>query len=111
MKINMMIGGVETLFPETDVRYFKKENEVVIYFLKLKKEELIKIEKNIKDAKLIIEGNYIMLLLKDFQYACNLKKSPKLMELYLNGSGVGFAFENENGILLDIATPTFHNAV
>ena len=52
-----------------------------------------------------------MLLLKDFQYACNLKKSPKLMELYLKGSGVGFAFENESGILLDIATPTFHNAV
>ena len=32
MKINMMIGGVETLFPETDVRYNKKENEVVIYY-------------------------------------------------------------------------------
>ena len=25
MKFNMMIGGIETLFPETDVRYFKED--------------------------------------------------------------------------------------
>ena len=37
MKFNMMIGGVETLFPDAEIRYSKKTNEVVICFLKIKK--------------------------------------------------------------------------
>ena len=45
MKFNMMIGGVETLFPEAEVRYDKKENEVIIFFLGLKKDHIIKTEK------------------------------------------------------------------
>jgi len=108
MKFKMMIGGIETIFPEAEVRYFRKDNEIVIYFLKLNKEYLHKIEKNIMSSKLIMEGNYLILLLKDFQYAYDLNESPKLMDLYMGGSGLGFAFEDENGKLLDIKTPTFH---
>lgn len=37
MKFNMMIGGVETLFPETDVRFFKEQNEIIIFFINIKK--------------------------------------------------------------------------
>ena len=72
MKFNMMIGGVETLFPETEVRYDKKENEVIIFFLKIKKDDLIRTEKYIKKANLRIEENYLVLKLKDFQYAYDL---------------------------------------
>ena len=111
MKFNMMIGGVETLFPDAEIRYSKKTNEVVICFLKIKKEDLIRTEKNIKKAHLRIENDYIILKLKDFQYAYDLNQYPQLMDLYMNGSGLGFAFEGEDGNILDIATPVYHNAI
>ena len=111
MKFNMMIGGVETLFPETEVRYDKKENEVIIFFLKIKKDDLIRTEKYIKKANLRIEENYLVLKLKDFQYAYDLNECPQLMDLYMNGASLGFAFEDENGNMLDIATPRYSNEI
>ena len=111
MKFNMMIGGVETLFPETEVRYDKKENEVIIFFLKIKKDDLIRTEKYIKKANLRIEENYLVLKLKDFQYAYDLNKNTKLMQLYINGAILGFAFEDEVGKLLEIETPRYSYAI
>lgn len=109
MKFNMMIGGVETIFPEADVRYFKEDKEIVIYFLKTDNKNAQRISKNINKTKLKLEGNYLVLIFKDFQYAYNLEQSPKLIELYASGNSIGFAFEDENGKILDIATPTFSN--
>ena len=111
MKFNMMIGGIETFFPETDVRYFKEDNEIIIYFLNIKKDKLKHIENNIKNSTLKIEGNYLILLLNDIQYAHDLNNSPKLMQTYLSGADLGFAFEDENGNILDIATPRYSNAI
>ncbi len=34
MKFNMMIGGVETLFPESNICHLKEDSEIVVYFLK-----------------------------------------------------------------------------
>ncbi len=111
MKFNMMIGGVETLFPKVDVRYFKEKNKIVIYFLKIKQEDIQRIEKNIREAKLRLEGNFLVLIFKDFQYAYDLNESPNLIDLYTTGIRLGFAFEDENGKMLDIATPTFSNEI
>lgn len=108
MKFKMMIGGIETLLPKADARYFKNDNEIVIYFLQINKDDLQRTKKNIGDAKLRLEGSFLVLLLKDFQYAYDLNQSPTLMDLYMGGTGLGFAFEDENGTLLDIKTPTFH---
>ena len=52
MKFNMIIGGVETFFPETDVCYFEEKNKMVIYFLKTKQENIEKIIKNIKHKEI-----------------------------------------------------------
>ena len=111
MKFNIMIGGVETLFPETDVRFFKEDNEIIIYFLNIKKENLNHILEHIKTSKLRIEDDYFLLKLKNIQYAYNIKKSPKLIDSYLKGCGLGFAFEDENGNMLDIETPHFSHAI
>ncbi len=111
MKFNMMIGGVETLFPETDVRYFKEDNEIIIYFLNIKKDNVKHILKHIKKSELRIENDYFLLKLKNIQYAYNIKKTPQLIKTYLNGCGLGFAFEDENGKLLEIDTPIYHHAV
>ena len=111
MKFNMMIGGVETFFPETDVRFFKEQNEIIIFFINIKKDQLKHIENNMKNSKVKIEGNYIILLLKNIQYAYDLNKSPRLMEDYLKGADLGFAFEDEDGKLLDIATPRYSNEI
>ena len=46
MKFNMMIGGVETLFPEAEVCFFKETNDLVIYFLNLNEEILNKTKSN-----------------------------------------------------------------
>ena len=48
MKFNIMIGGVETLFSEVELRRSKERNEIIIFFLKIKKDDLIRTEKNIK---------------------------------------------------------------
>ena len=32
MKFNMMIGGVETLFPEVELRKAKEKHKIVIFF-------------------------------------------------------------------------------
>ena len=53
----------------------------------------------------------MVLKLKDFQYAYDLNQYPQLMDLYMNGSGLGFAFEGKHGNTLDIATPVYHNAI
>lgn len=111
MKFNMMIGGVETLFPETEVRYDKKENEVIIFFLGLKKDDIIRTEKKINKSNLRIEENYLILRFEDFQYAYDLNKNKKIMNLYMNGASLGFAFEDENGNMLDIATPRYSNEI
>ena len=111
MKFNMMIGGVETLFPEVELRKSKERNNIIIFFLKIKKDDLIRTEKNIKKASLRIEDNYLVLKLKDFQYAVNLDKYPNLIKTYSSGTKLRFAFEDENGNILDIASPTFINEV
>ena len=111
MKFNIMIGGVETLFPEVELRKSKERNEIIIFFLKIKKDDLIRTEKNIKKASLRIEENYLVLKLKDFQYAYDLNKNKKIMNLYMNGASLGFAFEDENGNMLDIETPHFSHAI
>ena len=111
MKFNMMIGGVETLFPEAEVRYDKKENEVIIFFLGLKKDDIIRTEKKINKSNLRIEENYLILRFEDFQYAYDLNKNKKIMNLYMNGASLGFAFEDENGNMLDIETPHFSHAI
>ena len=108
MKFNVMIGGVETLFPEVELRKSKERNEIIIFFLKIKKDDLIRTEKNIKKANLRIEENYLVLKLKDFQYAVNLDKYPNLIKTYSSGTKLRFAFEDENGNLLDIPTPSFY---
>lgn len=106
-----MIGGVETFFPENDVCYFKEKNKMVIYFLKIKEEYLEKIKQNIFNISLRLEENYLILLIKDFQYAVNLDKYPNLIKTYSSGTKLRFAFEDEDGNILDIATPTFINEV
>ena len=111
MKFNMMIGGVETLFPETDGRFFKEDNEIIIYFLNIKKENFKHILDNIKKSKLTIEEDYFLLKLKNIQYAYNISKNPKLIASYLNGCGLGFAFEGEDGKLLEMETPIYHHAI
>ena len=111
MKFNMMIGGVETLFPETEVMLFKEKNKIVIYFLHLNKEILKNTTEKITQANLRIEDNYLVLKLKDFQYAVNLYKYPNLIKIYSSGTKLRFAFEDEDGNILDIATPTFINEV
>ena len=55
-----------------------------------------------------IEENYLILRFEDFQYAYDLNKNKKIMNLYMNGASLGFAFEDENGNLLDIPTPSFY---
>lgn len=111
MKFNMMIGGVETIFPEADVRYFKEDKKIVVYFLNLNDEVLNKTKKNIKQANLRVESQFLVLLLNDFQYALDLKNFSNLLELYNSGIYLRFAFEDENGNLLDIPTPTFSNEI
>ena len=111
MKFNMMIGGVETLFPETEVMLFKEKNKIVIYFLHLNKEILKNTKEKITQANLRIEDNYLVLKLKDFQYAVNLDKYLNLIKTYSSGAKLRFAFEDEDGNILDIATPTFINEV
>ena len=108
MKFNMMIGGVETLFPETDVCYFKEKNKMVIYFLKTKQENIEKIIKNMKNQKLKLEDNFLILNLKKFQYAFDMRGYEKIMDFYNTGGKIGFAFEDESGNLLDIPTPTYY---
>ena len=108
MKFNMMIGGVETLFPETDVCYFEEKNKMVIYFLKTKQENIEKIIKNMKNQKLKLEDNFLILNLKEFQYAFDMRGYEKIMDFYNTGGKIGFAFEDENGNLLDIPTPSFY---
>ncbi len=39
MKFNMMISGIETLFPEVQICYFEKDHEMVVYFLNTNKEK------------------------------------------------------------------------
>ncbi len=111
MKFNMMIGGVETLFPETEVMLFKEKNKIVIYFLHLNKEILKNTKEKITQANLRIEDNYLVLKLKDFQYAVNLDKYPNLIKTYSSGTKLRFAFEDEDGNILDIATPVYNHAV
>ncbi len=111
MKFNMMIGGVETLFPEADVRYFKNDEKIVVYFLKLNNEVLNRTKENMKKANLRLENEFLVLLLNDFQYALDLKKFPNLLDTYNSGIYLRFAFEDENGKLLDIDTPTFSNEI
>ena len=111
MKFNMVINGVETLFPKADVCFFKEKNNLVIYFLNLDKEVLEKTKQNIKKPSLRIENNYLILKLKDLQYAYDLNKNKKIMNLYMNGASLGFAFEDENGNMLDIETPHFSHAI
>ena len=113
MKFNMMIGGVETLFPEAEVCFFKETNDLVIYFLNLNEEILNKTKSNIEtnQTSLRIEENYLVLTLKDLQYAYDLNKNKKIMNLYMNGASLGFAFEDENGNMLDIETPHFSHAI
>ena len=108
MKFNMMIGGVETFFPENDVCYFKEKNKMVIYFLKIKEEYLEKIKQNIFNISLRLEENYLILLIKDFQYAIDTTEYPNLLGLYNSGVSMGIAFEDESGKILDIKTPVFH---
>ena len=113
MKFNIMIGGVETLLPEAEVCFFKEKNALVIYFLKLSKEVLnkTKIKIKTKKASLRIEENYLVLKLKDFQYAYNLNQNENLIDLYMNGTGLGFAFKDENDKLLNVSTPTVYHEV
>ena len=58
-----------------------------------------------------IEENYLILRFEDFQYAYDLNKNKKIMNLYMNGASLGFAFEDENGNMLDIETPHFSHAI
>lgn len=102
MKFNMMIGGVETLFPEVQICYFEKDHEMVVYFLNTNKENAKRIENNIKSPKLRLEGNFLILLLKDFQYAFNIEGYETLIDFYNNGGNIGFAFEDEDGKILNI---------
>ena len=113
MKFNMMIGGVETLFPEAEVCFFKETNDLVIYFLNLNEEILNKTKSNIEtnQTSLRIEENYLVLKLKNLQYAFDLNKNKKLINLYMNGANLGFAFEYKDGKMLDIATPQFIHAI
>ena len=111
MKLNMMIGGVETLLPEAEVYFYEKKNKIVIFFLNIKKEDLIRTEKNMKKAQIRIENNYLVLKLKDFQYAYDLNQNENLMDMYMNGSGLGFAFKDENDKLLNVPTPTVYHEV
>ena len=111
MKFNMMIGGVETLFPEAEVYYYEKKNEVVIFFLKINKEDLRRTEQNMRHAQIRIEENHLILKLKDFQYAYNLNQNENLIDLYMNGTGLGFAFKDENDKLLNVSTPTVYHEV
>ena len=107
MKFKMMIGGIETLFPEAEIRYSKKTNEVIVFFLKIKKEDLLRTEKYIKKAEIKIEGDYLIIKLKDFQYAYDLNQNENLMNLYMQGFNLGFVFEDEDGKLLEIETPIY----
>ncbi len=108
MKFKMIVGGIETIFPEFQICHFENENEMVIYFLKTNKENEGKIKKNINNPKLKIEGNFLVLLLGDIQYALDLDGYEILIDFYNNGGKIGFAFEDENDILMGIPTPTFH---
>lgn len=107
----MIINGVETFFPKAEARFLKEQNKIVIYFSEISSEIIKKTEDKInkKKAQLIMEEDYLILLLEDFQYAYDLNQSPRLIELYTQGSRIGFAFIGEDGNILSIPTPVFLN--
>ena len=108
MKFNMMIGGVETLFPEIQVVFFQEKNKMVIYFLKTNIENIQKIKDNMVEPKLILENNFLILRLKDYQYAFDISRYKSIINFYENGGCIGFAFKDENDNILDIDTPTYY---
>ena len=108
MKFNMMIDGVETLFPEFKICHFQEDNEIVVYFLNTSQKDIERIKKYIKKPILKFEDQYIILFLKEFQYAFDMRGYEKIMDFYNTGGKIGFAFEDESGNLLDIPTPSFY---
>ncbi len=110
MKFNMISGGVETLFPKASVCYSKEDNEIVIYFLNTKKEDINKLKENLKTKKLSlkIENNFIIFKLKRIQYAFDITEYKNIVSVYDGGGYIGFAFEDEDGKLIDIETPSFY---
>ena len=46
--------------------------------------------------------------MQKFQYAFDMRGYEKIMDFYNTGGKIGFAFEDENGNLLDIPTPTYY---
>ena len=110
MKFNMIIGGVETLFPKASVCYSKEDNEIVIYFLNTKKEDINKLKETLKTKKisLKIENNFIIFKLKRIQYAFDITEYKNIVSVYDGGGYIGFAFEDEDGKLIDIETPSFY---
>lgn len=109
MNLNIIVDNVETLFPEVELRKSKEKNQIIIFFLKIQKEYLIRTEKNINEANLRLENNHLILKVKDFQYAYDLNQFPTLIDLYMSGYGIGFAFEGEDGNILDIETPVYYH--
>ncbi len=108
MKFNMMIDSVETLFPEFKICHFQENNEIVVYFLNTSQKDIERIKKYIKKPILKFEDQYIILFLQKFQYALNIEGYKNIIQFYNNGGFLGFAFEDENGNLLDIPTPSFY---
>ena len=105
-----MIGGVETLFPEAEVCFFKEDNEIVVYFLNTKEEDINKIKENLKTKKLSlkIENNFLIFKLKKIQYALDITGYSNIVDFYDGGGSIGFAFEDVNGKILDMETPSFY---
>ena len=108
MKFDIIVGGVKTKFPEFEIRFLEEDNEIVVYFLKISKEEEEIIKNNIKHPNLNIENGFLNLNLKEIQYSIEIEGYETIIDFYENGGLLGFAFEDINGKLLEIKTPSFY---
>lgn len=61
-----------------------------------------------KNPELKLQNNFLFFKLKNFQYAFDITHYKEVIDCYNRGGCVGFAFEDEDGHLIDVKTPDFY---